>query len=55
MILSDVHGKLKITNVPYNDFDSPYITNEKEFTITDSNNEKMHIIPEKEMTSDTIL
>ena len=55
MILSDVHEKLGNAYVPYNNFGSPYITNEKEFTITRANNEKMHITPEKEIKSDTIL
>ena len=55
VILSDVHEKLGETYVPYNDFGSPYITNEKEFTSTSTNNERMHITPEKNIVSDTIL
>ena len=55
VILSDVHERLGNTYVPYNDIESPYITNKKEITITSKNGEKMHITPEKEMISDTIL
>ena len=54
VILSDVHETLGNTYVPYNEFRSPYITNEKEFT-SSANNERMHITPEKEIISDTIL
>ena len=38
-----------------NDFERPYITIEKQFTITSTNDERMHITPEKEIISDTIL
>ena len=55
MILSDVHEKLGNTYVPYYDFESSYITNEKEFTITNMNDEKMHITPKKNMISDTVI
>ena len=47
LISSDVHVKVGKTHVPYNDFGSPYITKEKEFTSTSANNERMHIISEK--------
>ena len=55
VILSDVHEKLGETYVPYDDFGSPYITNKKEFTSTSTNNERMHITPEKKKAFDTIL
>ena len=55
VILSGAHEKLGKKYVPYNDFGSLYITNEKEFTSTSANNERMHITPEKEILSDTIL
>ena len=55
MILSDVHENLGETYVPYNDFGSPYITIEKEFKSASTNNERMHITPEKKIASDTIL
>ena len=55
MILSDVHEILSETYLPYDDFGSSYITNEKEFTSTSANNERMHIPPEKKIVSDTIL
>ena len=32
VIFSDVHEKLGNTYVPYNKFESPYITSEKQFT-----------------------
>ena len=41
--------------MPYNDFESPYITNKKEFIITNTNDKKIHITPEKEVITDTIL
>ena len=46
--------KLGETYMPYNDFGSPHITNEKEFTITKANNETMYITPEKNIVSNTI-
>ena len=52
---SDIQDKLGEEYVPYNDFESPYITNEEEFTSTSANNKRMHITPEKEIESDTIL
>ena len=55
MILSDVHEIQGNTYVPYNDFGSPYITNKKEFTSTSANDERLHITPEKEIVSCTIL
>ena len=55
VILSDIEDKLGKNYVPYNDFESPYITNEEEFTSTSANNKRMHITPKKEIESDTIL
>lgn len=55
VILSDIQDKLGEEYEPYNDFESPYITNEEEFTSTSANNKGMHITPEKEIVSDTIL
>ena len=55
MILSDVHKKLGKTYVPYNDFGCPYITNKKEFKITNTNDKKIYITPEENMVSDIIL
>ena len=55
MILSDIQDKLGEEYVPYNDFERPYITNEEEFTSTSANSKGMHITPEKEIVSDTIL
>ena len=55
VILSDIQDKLGENYVPYNDFESPYITNEEEFTSTSANNKGMHITPEKEIVSDTIV
>ena len=54
-ISSDVDEKLGYTYVPYNDFESPYITNKKEITITNTDDKKMHITPEKKMISGTNL
>ena len=47
VILRDVLEKLGETYVPCNNFGSPYITNEKEFTSTSANNETIHITLEK--------
>ena len=47
VFLSDVHEKLGETYVSYNDFGSPYITNKQEFTSTSTNNETLHITPQK--------
>ena len=55
VIQSDFNEKLINTYVPYNDFESPYIIDEKEFTSTSANNERMHTTPEKVIISDTIL
>ena len=43
VILSNVHEKLGNNYVPYNDSDSPYIANKKEFTITNTNDKKIQI------------
>ena len=45
VILSDVHEKLGNPYVPYNDVESPRIINKKKVTITNTNNERMHITP----------
>ena len=55
VILSDIQDKLGENYVPYNDFESPYITNEEEFTSTSANNKGMYITPEKEIVFDTIV
>ena len=55
VILSAIHEKLGNTYTPYNDFESPYITNKKELTITNTNDGKIHITPEKETIFDEIL
>ena len=43
VILSDVHEKLGNIYVPYDDFESLYITNKREFIITNTNDGKVHI------------
>ena len=55
VILSDVHEDLGNTYVPRIDFESHYITNKKEFTILNANDQRMHITPEKAVISDIIL
>ena len=56
VILSDIQDKLGEEYEPYNDFESPYITNEEEFTSTSANNKGMHITPEKvKIVTNTIL
>ena len=50
-IPSDIHEKLGNAYVPYNDFmmtnESPYATNEKEFSISGSNDNRNQITPDK--------
>ena len=56
VILSEIQDKLGEEYEPYNDFESPYITNEEEFTSTSANNKGMHITPEKvKIVTNTIL
>ena len=40
VILSDIHEKLANTCLPNNNFENPYITNQKEFTVTKTTGEK---------------
>ena len=47
VLLSDIHEKLGEKYVSCNAFGSPYIINEKEFTITSANKERMYITPKK--------